>query len=112
MVFWYDQQLQEMQNYAFIKFSASGSYNLQDHLMQNTVAGDAKYFLKSAAIDSLQDLIATIADAKHFEDARYFLKSSCSDAVLVGDAKYFLKSSTIDSLQDLMQVTVCRCKIL
>jgi hypothetical protein len=55
MVFWYDQQLQEMQNYAFIKFSASGSYNLQDHLMQNTVAGDAKYFLKSTAIGSLQD---------------------------------------------------------
>jgi hypothetical protein len=25
--------------------------------MQNTVAGDAKYFLKSAAIDSLQDLM-------------------------------------------------------
>jgi hypothetical protein len=57
MVFWYEQQLQEMQNYAFMKFSASGSYNLQDHLMQKTVAGDAKYFLKSAAIDSLQDLM-------------------------------------------------------
>lgn len=55
MVFWYEQQLQETQNYAFIKISASGSYNLQDHLMQNTVARDAKYFLKSAAIDSLQD---------------------------------------------------------
>ncbi len=46
---------------------------------------------------------ATIADAKHFGDARYFLKSSCSDAVLVGDAKYFLKFSAIDSVQDLIQ---------
>jgi hypothetical protein len=99
-----------MQNYSFIKFQPLAATTCRIIWCKNNCRR-CKILPSIRCIRQLAGSDATIADAKHFGDTRYFLKSSCSDAV-VGGAKYFLKSSAIKSLQDLMQVTVCRCKML